>query len=181
VFLMKASALLKANIEALLKDRGQSKQDLEQWCRRKPSWLAKIYAEDRREIPLKYLDRIADFFGLATYQLFQPALVGMAERRSGLDRRAGKERRLSAINHQVRESVSSVVANLSPSDVADLIRIKSLSAESRDVLRANAQALETSERQGGARKRRRSTAERVATESTPPAVRASRQKSVKGA
>jgi hypothetical protein len=178
---MRANALIKHNIDAILKERKQSRKDLAQWCRKSESWISKIMNEERREFPMKHWDRIADFFGLAAYQLLQPGRSTQSERRSGLDRRAGKERRLSAINHQVRESVSSVVANLSPSDVADLIRIKSLSAESRDVLRANAQALETSERQGGAQRRRRSTAERVATESTPPAVRASRQKSEKGA
>jgi hypothetical protein len=178
---MRANALIKQNVDGLLRQRHQSRKDLAQWCRKSESWLSKIMNEERREFPMKYWDRIADFFGLSAYQLLQPGRSTQSERRSGLDRRAGKDRRLSAVNHQVRESVSSLVANLQPSDVADLIRLKALSAESRDVLRANAQALETSERQAAGRTRRRSPAGTAATASTPPGARGSRQKSEKGA
>lgn len=97
---MKASFLLRQNIKAILKARGQTAHDLAAWCRMDDSWISKILSdgpEDRaRGIPLKHLDRIADFFGLATYQLFQPGISPLTERRKGGDRRAGVERRISA-------------------------------------------------------------------------------------
>lgn len=158
LFPVKANALLKHNIDALLRARHQTRQDLARWCRRSPSWLAKIFAEERRELPLKYLDRVGDFFGLAAYQLFQPGISPMLERRKGLDRRSGKDRRLSALNHQVRESVSTVIATLKPADVADLIRLRALSDESRATLRDEAQRLERSEQQSAASRRGRRTA-----------------------
>ena len=92
---MRANQLLKNNIAELLKQRGASRKDLAQWCYRSESWISKIFKETRREFPNKYLDRIADFFGLATYQLFQPGVSKWTERRSGLDRRGAKERRIS--------------------------------------------------------------------------------------
>lgn len=92
---LNADQLLKHNINALLQARGQTKPELARWCRRSRSWLDKIFSEDRREIPLKYLDRIADFFGIATYQLFQPGISPLMERRSGNDRRKLRDRRIS--------------------------------------------------------------------------------------
>lgn len=99
---MRAEQRLKHNIDALLRARGQTRHDLALWCRRSDSWLSKIFAEPRtasdraeRSIPLKYLDRMADFFGLATYQLFQPGISPLTERRSGRDRRQGQDRRIS--------------------------------------------------------------------------------------
>lgn len=97
---MQANQLLKHNIDAFLKRRGESRKDLAQWCRRTESWISKIFASANREIPLKYLDRIADFFGVATYQLFQPGISLQTERRQGHDRRLGGERRMG---HQQRE------------------------------------------------------------------------------
>ena len=90
---MRANALLKHNIDTLLTERGQKRKDLAQWCHRTESWISKIFQTDKREIPLKYLDRIADFFGLATYQLFQPGRSTTTERRRA-ERRFGSERRI---------------------------------------------------------------------------------------
>lgn len=92
---MKAHHLLKHNIDALLKARGQKRKELAAWCRRSESWLSQIFTDDERNMPLKYLDRIATFFGLATYQLFQPGISPLTERRTGSDRRKLKDRRLS--------------------------------------------------------------------------------------
>jgi len=92
---LKANVLLKLNIDALLEARGQTRPELARWCRRSRSWLDKAFGEDRREIPLKYLDRIAVFFGIATYQLFQPGISPLTERRLHSDRRSGRYRRLS--------------------------------------------------------------------------------------
>lgn len=93
---IKAHHLLKQNIDALLKARGQKRKELAGWCRRSEGWLSQIFTDDDRNLPLKYLDRIAEFFGLATYQLFQPGISPLTERRSGIDRRKGKDRRISA-------------------------------------------------------------------------------------
>jgi hypothetical protein len=65
------------------------------WCRRTDSWLSKILDDQgNRGLPLKYLDRIADFFGIATYQLFQPGISPLLERRKG-ERRSGLDRRVA--------------------------------------------------------------------------------------
>jgi hypothetical protein len=141
---MKAGYLLRQNIEALLKARHQNKHDLAQWCRRSDAWLSKILGKDNRNLPLEYLDRIADFFGIATYQLFQPGITPLLERRKR-DRRSGRDRRLGPMQSHMREQVSSVVASLTPDDVADVIRLRALSPESRDVLRQSIQALRRSE------------------------------------
>lgn len=101
---MLASNLLKRNIDDLLKLRGYTHKDLAQWCHRTEGWISKIYRNQNREIPLKYLDRIADFFGLATYQLFQPGISPLTERRSGRDRRTGDDRRISHAQRVMRET-----------------------------------------------------------------------------
>ena len=92
---MQANALMKYNVSALLRARGLTQKDLAQWCRRSQGWISKILKEDRREFPMKYWDRIGDFFGIAAYQLLQPGIAGMAERRKGGDRRAGRDRRIA--------------------------------------------------------------------------------------
>lgn len=96
---MKANALLKLNIDTILRARGQTRKDLAFWCRRSESWISKIFRSEKREIPIRYLDRISDFFGLATYQLFQPGISPLTERRKH-ERRSGRDRR---IGHKQRE------------------------------------------------------------------------------
>lgn len=97
---MKATHLLRHNIRTLLRARGQHYADLAQWCHKSRAWLTKILKEDRddptdvRDFRLKELDRIADFFGLAAYQLFQPGISPLTERRAGHDRRSGRDRRI---------------------------------------------------------------------------------------
>ncbi len=93
VVALKVSAHLKANIDTLLRERGLTRKDLAQYCRRSESWISKIFRNPRRELPMRYLDRIADFFGLMPYQLLQPNISPLAERRRAtrrrfLDRRA---------------------------------------------------------------------------------------------
>lgn len=92
---MKASYLFKHNVDALLRARGQTRHDLAQWCRRTDAWLSKILGKDDRNLPLKYLDRIADFFGISAFQLFQPGISPLTERRR-LERRTGRDRRIGA-------------------------------------------------------------------------------------
>lgn len=104
---MKANQLVKANVAALLKAHHKHQKDLAQWCYRGESWISKIFKESRREFPNKYLDRIADFFGLATYQLFQPGISRESERRRG-NRRSGRERRISAEMRILQETAKEV-------------------------------------------------------------------------
>ena len=99
---MKAHYLLKQNIDTLLRARGQKRRELAAWCRRSESWLSQIFIDEERNIPLKYLDRIADFFGLATYQLFQPGISPLTERRKGLDRRVRPDRRVSRVTDSLQ-------------------------------------------------------------------------------
>jgi transcriptional regulator with XRE-family HTH domain len=91
---MRADRLFAENILGLLRLHGQKQSDLAQWCRHSDVWLSNIL-KTKREVQIRDLDRIADFFGLATYQLFQPGVSERTERRGGIDRRRQKERRIS--------------------------------------------------------------------------------------
>jgi hypothetical protein len=118
---LKAVLLLKSNIDTLLQARGQTRKELAFWCRRSESWLSQIFTDDERNMPLKYLDRIADFFGIATYQLMQPGISPLAERRSASERRSGKDRRLSR----------AIPVSQKPGDVDLMDVIRALSREGR--------------------------------------------------
>lgn len=87
---MRANPLLKANIDGLLRVQHRRKKDLAAFCWKSESWLTKILTESRRDVSIVDLDRIAEFFGRHVYELFQPGIVGVAERRSGLERRTAK-------------------------------------------------------------------------------------------
>ena len=131
----RATSTLRRNIEALLRARGQTQHDLAMWCRRTDSWLSKILDDQgNRGLPLKYLDRIADFFGIATYQLFQPGISPLLERRKG-DRRRGLDRRVADPTAIMR----------SPADNArELVRmVLSASMEDRKAIYAQLLALGT--------------------------------------
>lgn len=133
---MKAQYLVKHNIDALLKARGQDRKDLAMWCRRPPSWLTQIMNEDgqrvapdgKREAPrefqMKYLDRIAEFFGIATYQLFQPGISALTERRSGRERRTGLARRVSHRQAQLRPAYTPDMETVTTYERALLARIR---------------------------------------------------------
>ncbi len=117
---MRADELLKHNIDALLRARGQSRGELARWCHQSRSWADKFMTEGRRGIPAKYLDRIADFFGIATYQLLQPGISPLTERRSGT-RRTGRDRR-----------ISNAVLSQRPGDVDLMDIIRALSRPARE-------------------------------------------------
>lgn len=91
---MRANQLVKENVKTLLSLRHQHAKDLAQWCYRSESWISKILKEARRKFSISDLDRIADFFGIATYQLFQPGISTLTERRLQHERRTGRERRI---------------------------------------------------------------------------------------
>ncbi len=120
-----------------MRARGQTRHDLAMWCRRSDAWLSKIMdVNGQRGLPLKYLDRISDFFGIATYQLFQPGITPLHERRKG-DRRSGSDRRVSNAQRILRDPAE---------DTQTLIRmVLATSGDDRKALFAQLAAL-----QGGA-------------------------------
>lgn len=122
---MRANDLMKHNIRALLKGRSQTQRDLAQWCRKSDAWIGKILKEERREFPMKYWDKIADFFGISVYQLIQPGISILTERRRG-DRRSGQERRLrnvATLRHDtmpLARAIAQEVFTMDREDVATL-------------------------------------------------------------
>jgi len=120
---VKSGYLFKHNIDALLRARGQTRHDLAMWCRRTDAWLSKILGKDDRNLPMKYLDRIADFFGLATYQLFQPGITPLTERRH-TERRLVYDRRIGAAKPVTVEPMPAA-------DVALIRMFNALSVENR--------------------------------------------------
>lgn len=123
---VKSTRLLRHNIDQLLKARGQTRHDLAFWCRRTDAWISKILSEKEddqaRGVPLKYLDRIADFFGIATYQLFQPGISALTERRKSGERRKYTDRRISRAFPSVN----------GPSDADLLRRLQLLTPKERE-------------------------------------------------
>lgn len=98
---MNLDDVLKANIVGLLARQNRKPAALAKWLHMTPSWAGKAlkpsYAlkpgEIPRNIPVKHLDRIAEFFRVQPCQLITPGYAANAsDRRSGRDRRI-KERR----------------------------------------------------------------------------------------
>lgn len=86
-----AKYLFRQNVRSLLMSRHENAASLAMWCGHDKSRASKVLAGDR-EPQMKDLDRIADFFGIDTFRLFQPGIEPLlerrkSERRSGLDRR----------------------------------------------------------------------------------------------
>ena len=135
---MKANYLFKQNIVALLSARGQTRHDLAWFCRRSDAWLSKILGRDDRNVSMKYLDKFADFFGIAPYQLFQPGITPLTERRRSQERRSGRDRRISQVvasrvlgGKGIDEPVLAALA----SDELDLVRrYRRLSGDEREHL-----------------------------------------------
>lgn len=136
---MKATALLRHNIETLLRARGHDQKDLAQWCHRTEAWLSKILEDEEarkrkgtkeRGLPVRYFDRIADFFGIEPYQLLQPGVSRLSERRSGLERRGRQDRRIgrgglmretTPVSSQV--ALVELVGYLNEREQADFVRM----------------------------------------------------------
>lgn len=86
--------ILRSNIQALLLKRKESEAKLAAHLRFKHrSSLNKFLNNDRAGFQMWRLDLLADFFGLPTYQLFQPGISPLLERRVVRDRRMGQDRR----------------------------------------------------------------------------------------
>lgn len=95
---MRADRILVENIQHLLRKRGQKQRELATWCGHSETWISSIFRGDR-QFRVTDFDKVADFFGIATYQLFQPGISPVTERRKGTERRSGQDRRVS---HAVR-------------------------------------------------------------------------------
>jgi hypothetical protein len=94
---MKAARILSENVAALLRLKGYKQTDLAQWCKRSDPWVSQ-FLRGERTWQLDDLDKVADFFGLNTYDLFRPGIAQRTDRRSG-QRRVIKDRR---VRHDVR-------------------------------------------------------------------------------
>jgi transcriptional regulator with XRE-family HTH domain len=99
---MKSGRQLRLNMDAMLKARGQTRTQLAAACGLSRSWASKVWKEspdpqDTRGIPMKSLDAVADFFGVSVYNLFQPGISHLTERRAGADRRSVVDRRVSVL------------------------------------------------------------------------------------
>lgn len=98
---MKAPFLVRNNISALLAARKESASSLAVFVGKHKTWISQFLTGKRDELQLVDLDRIADFFGIATYQLFQPGISRLTERRSSIERRTGQERRIGHTNRLI--------------------------------------------------------------------------------
>lgn len=99
---LRAPYMLRQNVTDLLIARKEDQVTLAKALGHDKSWANK-FLNGHRSIPLKELDQIADFFGLATYQLLQPGISRLTERRSGSDRRKGRERRIGHVARQTQQ------------------------------------------------------------------------------
>jgi transcriptional regulator with XRE-family HTH domain len=108
---MLATLLLKENIRELLRKRGHTAKQLARHCHRTESWISKTLSDPNRRIPSIYYDRIADFFGLTVYQLFQPGISPLTERRIGRERRRSGERRIGHAQRQAQDLAAHVEAH----------------------------------------------------------------------
>jgi transcriptional regulator with XRE-family HTH domain len=100
---MRADRLLIENIQHLLSKRGHKQKELADWCGHSETWISSIFRGERQFRITDY-DKIADFFGIAVYQLFQPGIAPITERRKPhSDRRSGEDRRVSKAHRAMLE------------------------------------------------------------------------------
>lgn len=109
---LRALYLLRQNISGLLSARRETQAELAFALGHGKSWINKFLNGDR-EVQLKDLDRIADFFGIATYQLFQPGITPLTERRHQKDRRSGHDRRVGH-SHRLMAEVAATMRRTHP-------------------------------------------------------------------
>jgi transcriptional regulator with XRE-family HTH domain len=104
---MRAERIIVENIQHLLRKRGHKQRELAEWCGHSETWLSSIFRGER-QFRITDFDKISDFFGVATYQLFQPGIAPVTERRSSTERRSGQDRRVSHAQRamlQVRDNI----------------------------------------------------------------------------
>lgn len=104
---MKAELLLIENIKALLQARKEDASTLASSLGHDKSWINKIL-NGHRKMQIEDFDHVSDFFGIATYQLFQPGISRYTERRSGKERRTGCDRRVGHAFRTMGETASDI-------------------------------------------------------------------------
>lgn len=105
----KTSEQLRQNITALFAARKETPSQLAFALKKHRSWMTRFLNGERHELQLKDLDKIAEFFGVATYQLFQPGISALTERRRATERRSGRDRR---VGHTQRAMLGTVAGEL---------------------------------------------------------------------
>lgn len=103
---MQAARLLAQNVMGLLTERHLNQTDLAKWCHRSDPWVSQ-FLRGERNWQLDDLDKVADLFGLQTWQLFQPGISSASERRRS-DRRSGRERRRGHAQRQAVDLSASI-------------------------------------------------------------------------
>lgn len=103
---LKAPFVIRQNLSALLAARKETPSALARYVGKHKTWISQFLTGKRDELQLGDLDKIAAFFGIATYQLFQPGISRLTERRSSIERRTGQERRVGH-NRRLLESLQS--------------------------------------------------------------------------
>lgn len=103
LYTTKALIVLKRNLAHLLTDRKENQATLARAVGHSKAWINKFLNDttDRTEIKIKDVDQLASFFGVEPYQLFQPGISRLTERRTGVERRSGRERRIGAQGRQL--------------------------------------------------------------------------------
>lgn len=127
---LRALVLLRSNIEDLLMVRKESQSSLAAALQKDRSWINKFLNGDR-EIQLKDLDAIAAFFGIHTYQLFQPGISRLTERRRGVERRSGKDRRIGHAQRTMQQIAGHIeaVRRDAPPSASVQTQLRKLTAE----------------------------------------------------
>lgn len=85
---------IRTNLLALLHRDRVTPAALSFACGHNRSWMSRFLQRKRHELQLADLDRIADFFAVATYDLFRPSAGSITDRRKIRERRSGLERRV---------------------------------------------------------------------------------------
>lgn len=111
---LKALYILRQNVRDLLLARKESEAWLAQCLGFKHrSSLNKFLNSERAGFQMSRLDKMAAFFGLPVYQLFQPGISAVTERRTGVSRRSGRDRRVGHAHRQAA-GLRAAIEPLSP-------------------------------------------------------------------
>jgi len=98
---LKALYILKENVRVLMDMRRVDQPGMAKWVGHSKAWINKFLNDPIAEIQIKDLDKMAEILGVSTYQLFQPGISRMAERRHAGDRRSGQERRMGQVGRDL--------------------------------------------------------------------------------
>ena len=137
---MKSQRILRQNIAAILRARGMTPADLAKACGLSRSWATKVFKERRdpreqRPITMQHLEKFVEVLGLSAYQLFQPGISHLTERRKGRDRRSGQDRRIDARRSGLPSTPIRQLA-VTPEDEAILAELHGLTYEQYQHVRA---------------------------------------------